>query len=846
MKHTTKRRLSFTLATIAVLLATLSAGIAPSTAAPTGTLGATNSTLNTPGSQWLASCLNSGRTLSVLFVLDVSGSLFGTDPSQFRYEGLRIALTTLANAKPADGSDVTIEASVAGFGNGWYPSNAIVPWQKINIDTPDTLINTMVNRTRDQTAWRNEGTNFGSIFQPAINELTTRGGAESCKAIVWFTDGDDEAGSVPDLCRIGGRIDEMRDHGIVLVGLRLGSTSDPSMGAMALGTHDGQSCGTNPIPEGSAPGIYLSADNVKRLFASIQNIVEGCTVTSGAHVDPGIRRVRVNIYQGVGSIKFDLPGNISFTAGTEGQSGPFDGIHVTSVREDFYVTMELTLPAGVGVGDWLVSSTIPLNPADIEFCVFSDLHLALDDTTASKLPAGSAGILTVNVLDADDEPGDLSVFATATAAASLVGPDGQPRTIEASMNPNGRDIDLLVRTEPSDARLDLTVTLTLITQSGLDLTPLTLETAVVTALNEYYPRVTPLDELDLGTALREDPTSAVIEMVGSSKGPTRVCFDDPTGLSVPPDAANADPVYSTGCISLAADETRSLTVSVSTTTSVEGDGSAEIPMRLHAAPDDAGYEGEAQLNLPVTWRFSSPLDVGVLIWVFLAVLILSILLPVLAILWANWITARYDVTSVQWERIDVIIDGRDVRRRDPLKGGSDAIVGNVRDAGIRGKRSIFFGQRRFARRFELDGVNFLSKVFLNPMRPPMFWAESPNGTLLFTTFGSATGPSGEANTASVAPAFDGAMLLIVRPEDITTDAPVRATAIALVSNARYGSDATTAARRAGWPGRLAALRSAPIRDGEQEGPLHTRSRPGARPISMTSNGKPRRRPRPRD
>src|SRR5690606_36455309 len=134
-------------------------------------------------SQWLASCLASGRTLSVLFVLDVSGSLLQSDPAQFRYEGLRTALTTLANASPADGSDVTIEAAVAAFGDQWYAPGDIVPWQKINIDGPDVLIDTMVSQTRDQTAWRQDWTAFQSVVSNATHELTSRGGAESCRAV---------------------------------------------------------------------------------------------------------------------------------------------------------------------------------------------------------------------------------------------------------------------------------------------------------------------------------------------------------------------------------------------------------------------------------------------------------------------------------------------------------------------------------------------------------------------------------------------------------------------------------------------------------------------------------------
>lgn len=786
-------------------------GVAPATAsAPAPAVPAVAVNVNTPGSQWLASCLSSGRTLSVLFVLDVSGSLVDYDPNKFRYDGLKTALKTLALAKPADGSEVTIEAAVAGFGNTWHSPSNVVPWQKINIDSPDSLIDSMVDRARSKTEYLREGTVFSSIFSPAINELTHRGGAESCKTIVWFTDGDnDPSDRSADMCRVGGVIDEMRQAGIVLVGLRLGPTNDPLMATMAVGTSSGQACGTNPIPEGWAPGIYLRADDVKRLFSSVQNIVEGCTLTNSPLIDPGIRRVRVNIYKGVNSVKFDLPGGRSFTAGTSGQSGPFDGINVTSVKEDFYVSMELSLPPGMKSGEWLVSSTTPLGVDDVEYCVFSDLHLAIDEASMSNLEAGSPRVLTINVLDADNKPADLSDFTTVATAASLTGPDGLPRTVEASMNPNGHDIDLLVRTEASDARLDLAVTLTLTTESGLALTPLKLESAVVTVLNEYYPRVTPLDELDLGEALREDPTSAEIRMVGSEKGPTSVCFDAPANVSVPPDAAGADPVYATGCVKLAVGEERTITVSVSTTTAVEGDGLAQIPIQIHAAPDASGFEGQAVLNLPVKWRFSNPLNVGVLIWALIGVIALSVLIPLIAILWANRVTARYDVTNLRVARIPLLIDANGIRRVNPIEG-SDAIVGGFSRNKPRGaKRSVLLWGRELVRDFTIDGVTFKRRASWNPFRPARFWAETAENTVLLSTFGNQSGRDARPNAAPFAPAFTVAAVWTTRSSAIEKTNAVEGTLLVLqTSGGRREAkvDADSVVRGGAWASMLATHR----------------------------------------
>ncbi len=747
---------------------------------------------NLPGSQWLASCLATGRTLSVLFILDVSGSLTSTDPLASRYAGLETALTTLATTSRQDGDDVTIEAAVAGFGNRYYSSGEIVPWQRINIDGPGSLIDSMVNQARDRTAWIQDGTGFQFVVEPATNELQSRGGAQSCKAVVWFTDGDpSDPEAVASMCRPGGVVDTMRQNGIVLIGLRLSQQGqrEPTadMRTMTQGQSGSSTCGTVPIPEGYAPGIYLEATDVKRLFASIQNITEGCTPSGdlGLVVDPGIRRVRVNMItdQKVDSVRFDLPDGISFTAGTDGSSTPTggEGIVVSSVSDDFYVSMELVLPPGVGVGEWLLSAAGAPTPEDIEFCVFADLYLAVNEASMGMLEAGTAGILQIDVLDTDDGPADLSVFETASTGVSLIGPDGLPRTADGTVDQTGSTIDLLVRTEPSDARLDLEATLTLTTASGLTLTPLRLESPIITALNEYYPKVAPLDELDLGEALREEPASAELTLVGSDRGPTEVCFGAPESIQVPAGATNADPVYPSGCISLGVGETRTLTVTASTTTAVEGDGSALIPIEIKAAPDSTGFEGVAELKLPVQWRFSNPLNVGILIWAVIAVVAISVLIPMIAILWANWVTARFDVTNLRVTKTQLVIDQSGVRRKVPIEG-SDAIVGATSRQRPRGARkSIVLWGRELVRTFTVGDVTFRSRASLNPFRPARFWAESSDRSVLLSTFGSQIGRDARPNAAPFAPSFSAAAVWVADASNIKSAGPVEGELTVLVT-----------------------------------------------------------------
>ena len=161
-------------------------------------------------------------------------------------------------------------------------------------------------------------------------------------------------------------------------------------------------------------------------------------------------------------------------------------------------------------------------------------------------------------------------------------------------------------------------------------------------LSKEFPLVRPVDELNLGTAVKKKMTSAPIHIVGSPVGPTQVCFDQPTRVIVPKEAAGTTPQVPMGCLDINTGEAKDVQVEVQPTDAAEGAGSADLPITLHSATTPQKKSQQISYNLPLVWRFSDPLNPTVLIAVIATVGALSLLLPLLALGLANILSAKFE------------------------------------------------------------------------------------------------------------------------------------------------------------------------------------------------------------
>lgn len=713
------------------------------------------------GSEDIATCLQSARSLSALFLYDRSGSLRSSDPNGIRYDGLRVALQSLAHINRADGAPIAIEAAVSAFDDSYYRANTIVDWTRLNDGTSDDISKTIVDivdRAKNKTV-PNGGTNFTQAMSGAWDDLKDRGARGTCRVVFWFTDGADGVNTVgTEPCRPdSGLLDEMRRAGIVVVGLQLGPATD-DLRAIATGNAATVQCGRNPVPSDWARGIYIQADDsaaLRRLFGSLGNIVRGCTAQGDrkGHVDPGIRAMNITIStpSQVNAVRLDAPDGTVITAAPRGSTTQ-GGYTAVAESDASYVSVTVDFPPGKGAGDWAVSAGQAIAPGDIDFCVFSGLHLVRVDP-ATVPAAGATDEMAYHAVDSAGAEANLADYRDVAVGAAAVAANGDIR--KATATRAGNRVVVRIDSQSTDARLQVRLTTQLTTISGLALTPLVVDEGVGLMLNKAFPTVSPIDQLDLGKAIRDQQATGRLTLLGSAMGPSKICFDQPAKLVVPQNQSGARLDVVSGCIDLAKGESRTIDVSVKPLTPTVGNGEAELPIKLLPV---AGSEMDGQVasvNLPVVWRYENPREIGVLLAVVVLASLISIALPLLALGLANYITAKFEVGGLRGEVIPVRIGADGPRRTQPLKGARDAVLALDQTVVI-----PVSGRRKFT----IGRVEFTSKAHLNPLRAPTFTVRSTDTK--HRVLSSAPPPTGDGLTAAAPPGLGFFVVAVVSETDL--------------------------------------------------------------------------------
>lgn len=732
--HDTPKLRAFTRAAAAICALTL-ATLLTLVATPRAAHAAPQS-YNNPGSAHLSVCLQNAKTVSALFVFDMSGSIAVTDPTGIRYEGLEMALTELAELKRSDDKELAVEVAIAGFDNRYTPIKDVISWTRIDTDSKKA-IKTVVDAARDKTPPRG-GTNFEAAVDGISQDMASRNAPNTCRIAFWMTDGafTDAEGTMDAakerMCKTGGKLDKLREENITLVGSQLGNYS-VDLKPMSLGSADNQTCGTTPIPEGHAPGMYLQANDaagLKRMFRDLIKVVDGCTsLGTSSTIDPGIRRFRVDVHttSKARELKLTPPNGSAFTAATDGSSSHPGGFSTTSIADDDYVSMEVTLPASGAAGEWKVDAGQALAPDAVSYCVFHDLHLALAPN--QDLQGGANSTVTLQVLDKDNKPASLADFPGVTASAAGRNAKGSPLTASATA---GKDeVTVKVTTDQTDARIELDAQVQLKTASGVELTPLKFSQAMPVSLSTLFPVITPRDELELAPAIKEEPATGTFTLTGSPDGPTKVCFDAPTDVRIPEETKTSTLTYNQGCIDLAANQKETVTVQITPTTATVGNGSANIPVTLHSAAANGQDSVTAELSIPASWRFENPLNVVGLAVVTIVLSIISALLPLLLLALCNKLAARYEVRGLRSSSIPVNVTSRGLTRVQPMRGANARrIIDTVELA------PVPLAGARTKKKFTADGLTLDAHGSWNPAGGCTFWAEAPTNHRVLTTAGT--------------------------------------------------------------------------------------------------------------
>jgi len=201
-------------------------------------------------------CVSEKGRLAALFLIDQSGSLQETDPSDRRVEAMKAAVAALslnAELKTTSERDYQLEVRFDGFGEGHMSTGE---WHRLTL-TANAAVEAEIEAfaDRDSESKTDYKTGLEKAVQ-ALSEYEQVRGEDACKLLVWLSDGElylgnedsDEAEieaanamCAPD----SGIADQMRSLDIYTVGFGLTTTSglQPNFALMEGLVTGSSSCG---------------------------------------------------------------------------------------------------------------------------------------------------------------------------------------------------------------------------------------------------------------------------------------------------------------------------------------------------------------------------------------------------------------------------------------------------------------------------------------------------------------------------------------------------------------------------------------------------------------------------
>lgn len=603
------------------------------------------------GFQQISQCLQSHNDLAVLLVVDESGSLSVTDPTDKRARLLASLVRSLGRqaGKPTANGERRIDLAISTFA-GTY--RKFQRWTELNKDSTERIARDVERRIPDLDQADN-GTDHRVALSGARNqmaEITASYPAERppCTVTILFTDGvmtiskDNAANqaATQEMCRKGGVVDGVRRDDINLVTVMLfdrgAEAAQPGyyregremLQAAAEGRGGSFTCGTVPIPANDALGAYLEGDveRLASLFATASALSNGST-----QVQLTGPQVRFAVDEGIESFSVIAASPEGITL--RGPAGQRFGIPVGAAGEqgarafwDFdTVTVEVPV-TDKSIGTWTVS-----RPGQTDSIgVFLDTGLGIRLRDASLVAGEPAPISGRIVRPGSSSSVDLTVYRTAIMTASLDGND----PVQLSVRPDG-SFSGTVEPKGSGSIAQLDVSLNLTTSSGLTLVPISGLFRLPVTLPKEFPTVSPADLALTPLVGRKGNASGTLTVTGSSVGPTQVCLG-PVNWTIADDPS----IYSTdipsGCFDLAPDEQRQIPVDVTTSKASDGRVSGNLPLQLTSARG-----GQLGLDVPVTFTATQPINQAVRLGVVAALSLIGLIVPLVVLLFVNRHLAKF-------------------------------------------------------------------------------------------------------------------------------------------------------------------------------------------------------------
>ena len=708
----------------------------------------------------LRRCLTQSDHLNVFYLIDNSGSLMGfvnstrpgTDMEFRRVEVINQSLRSLTELSEAPSSKA-ISFSMGFFDDAYSPA---IDWRELNRQAlPDVESEVerqikVVQPPGGTTHW--EAGIDGA--QRALQGQTAQNGG--CQMLVWLTDGginvmnndNRTVQSAVNLCGVGldqfgltpenpnGTFNALRQSRISVFAVLLNADAGENEERWARdlmrplaegeGVVEGRpvSCGLTPIPENYSAGAYVEASDIYslanqflRLSAKIGGGRDGTSIgKDGIDVPPGVVRVQV--------IGVDPQAVLTSASGRamnpQGGSTFIDGFVEAS---DEYGTWKVTAenwepPALV----WGALRVLPGSTTQVAGGAPQTVDFALD--------TGGSRVATVG-----DYAFELNVTMTY--------PDGlretqtlQSQTLTEGVNtvqfePNPRYGEVLVRFSTSGLRT---------VERGVGLTDVSAETRLTITPPTQFPTISEvlIDQALMGSVtpasgrliLRapEEGTSGEVCIPGLSEGnlsPAPTIADDSADrfANWAWTASVGEGARTVGdCVVLSGDDTATVFFTAAHPTSADSAVRALVDVTLK----DSGGS-----SLPITREIVFPSEriyfSAVANTLRVLLIVVGILLPFGLLLLVNFLTAKVEYgRNLRRVSLPVLYD---VAKNQVLTPQGQPL--NARD--VDSKEFVFLSGQPDGRSFSDSELGKLSAVVpLNPLRPPWYEIQAPDGSVVFT------------------------------------------------------------------------------------------------------------------
>ncbi len=634
----------------------------------------------------LTRCINTQHKLDVYYLVDQSNSLPLTDPTNARAAILASSLKALGSF----GKNVEVNYSVGFFGSTFDSWRGWARVDPAKLDSEASRFSTEVKSRNKQ----NE-TNWLLGVQGATRELAKQQQVtHGCQSLIWLTDGglwihkagapsnelDQQAWDDASSTLCSSTFDNLRASNVSVFGILLKNdealnkiaVTNPKYYAQNLqgmqlmrpfvegqGTLGGASgnyvCG-RPVQDSFSAGALLIAKDPVAL--ALQFMILTATTQGGKQVVlPSGNPSNFTIEAGVR--KFQLLTTSRNWVLTSPNGEKFSPGSTTIDIQNLNGVQQITVSEGkVLFGTWsfgFEKNVLVTN----KLILFSGLDIVLDP---GQLIAGSSGTISGQVvIQGTSKAINLDIYGRKDFAVNQVLSSGGNSPIGSAQISNTGKFSVAFQPSASQARLELRVTLNLLTKSGIALAPVSVSKFIDIHLPDNYPTLgMPIKLSDLKGP--NGKAKGNLDLHGPQNGSGKICFStNPSyGISIDRDTKKRVPTYiwsmqgvdTNGCVILLQNQVKQVSIQVSNSKAADASVIAELPTKFSS---DKELGKEIHINSTIEFNSTVLRAPAWIVKVFLFVCGIGI--PLLLLYLLNRSTSKLIFgTGIQRAEYSVVLD----------------------------------------------------------------------------------------------------------------------------------------------------------------------------------------------